>query len=155
AAVYHSSLLTHHFPVLPSVAIATDDPIFLTDDEDEQRRLLARVLKEATDTKDVRTVAAAIAAQSALREGKPAAEPEADVDMPELSPRLRETLLLLLRGEGEKQIATALGISPHTVHVHVKNLYKKFDVTTRGELLAKFVRLPAGVSDRPAGQDDA
>ncbi|MEM8875445.1 MAG: helix-turn-helix transcriptional regulator [Planctomycetota bacterium] len=136
--------------------MAEDDPIFLTDDEDEQRRLLAKVLKEATSTKDVRTVAAAIAAQSALRQGKPnppAADAEPDVPMPDLSPRLRETLLLLLRGEGEKQIALAMGISPHTVHVHVKNLYKKFDVATRGELLAKFVKLPKSVSEPAPGED--
>lgn len=126
-------------------AISADDPNFLTDDEDEQRQLLVRVLKETTTTKDVRTVAAAIAARSALRRPAGASVPE--IDIPKLSRRLNETLFLLLHGEGEKQIAAKLKISPHTVHVHVKNLYKKFDVTTRGELLAKFIRLPKSVSE--------
>jgi DNA-binding NarL/FixJ family response regulator len=57
-----------------------------------------------------------------------------------LSPRMRQTLSGLLRGDSEKQIAMALKVSPHTVHVYVKQLYKKLEVSSRGELLAKFVR---------------
>jgi DNA-binding NarL/FixJ family response regulator len=57
-----------------------------------------------------------------------------------LSPRVRQTLHGLLRGDQEKQIASAMGVSPHTVHVYVKQLYRKFEVSSRGELLARFVR---------------
>jgi DNA-binding CsgD family transcriptional regulator len=56
-----------------------------------------------------------------------------------LSPRERQTLDRLLAGDSEKQIAVHLGVSPHTVHVYVKNLYRQFDVCARGELLARFV----------------
>ena len=59
---------------------------------------------------------------------------------PPLSPRQRETLDLLLAGNAEKQIATRLSISQHTVHVYVKSLYKRFGVNSRPELLAKWVR---------------
>jgi DNA-binding CsgD family transcriptional regulator len=58
----------------------------------------------------------------------------------ELSPRLRQTLQSLLAGDSEKQAAAKLGVSQHTVHVYVKQLYRKFDVNSRGELLAKWVR---------------
>lgn len=58
----------------------------------------------------------------------------------DLSPRQKQTLELLLRGDSEKQIAYKLGISRHTVHVYVKDLYKRFDVNSRGELLALWVR---------------
>ena len=56
-----------------------------------------------------------------------------------LSPRLRQTLERLLAGDSEKQIARHLGLSPHTVHVYVKALYRGFGVSSRGELLARFV----------------
>lgn len=56
-----------------------------------------------------------------------------------LPPRLRQTLAGLLRGDSEKQVARSLEISPHTVHVYVKSLYRKFNVASRGELLAKWV----------------
>jgi DNA-binding CsgD family transcriptional regulator len=57
-----------------------------------------------------------------------------------LSRRQRQTLEFLLTGDGEKQIAARLSISRHTVHVYVKSLYKRFGVSSRGELLAKWVR---------------
>jgi DNA-binding CsgD family transcriptional regulator len=57
-----------------------------------------------------------------------------------LSPRERQTLELLLAGNAEKQIASRLAISRHTVHVYVKSLYKRFGVNSRGELLARWVQ---------------
>lgn len=59
---------------------------------------------------------------------------------PPLSRRQRQTLELLLAGNAEKQIASMLRISKHTVHVYVKSLYKRFGVNSRPELLAKWVR---------------
>lgn len=62
--------------------------------------------------------------------------------MPSLSPRMKQTLDRLLAGDSEKQIARHLGLSRHTVHVYVKALYRGFGVSSRGELLAKFVQPP-------------
>ena len=59
-----------------------------------------------------------------------------------LGPRLMQTLDRLLAGDSEKQIALHMGVSPHTVHVYVKGLYRHFDVNSRGELLARFVAPP-------------
>ena len=68
-----------------------------------------------------------------------------------LSPRMRQTLDRLLAGDSEKQIARELGVSPHTVHIYVKALYRGFDVCSRGELLARFVRVPLrSKSDEPS-----
>jgi DNA-binding CsgD family transcriptional regulator len=53
-----------------------------------------------------------------------------------LSPRLRDTLLGLVRGESEKEIARSLAISRHTVHEHVKRLHRHFGASSRGELLS-------------------
>ena len=66
--------------------------------------------------------------------------PAKGADDAELSPRMRETLHCLLSGDSEKQAAAKLGVSQHTVHVYVKQLYRKFNVNSRGELLARWVR---------------
>ena len=57
-----------------------------------------------------------------------------------LSARLRQTLSLLLDGLSEKQVARELGLGARTVHDYVTMLYKHFDVCSRAELLAYFVR---------------
>ena len=57
-----------------------------------------------------------------------------------LPPRVRQTLDCLLQGDSEKQIAGKLRLSRHTVHDYVKSLHRKFAVSSRGELLARFVR---------------
>lgn len=57
-----------------------------------------------------------------------------------LSPRLRQTLDCLLEGDSEKQAAIRLGLSRHTVHQYVKELYRHFDVGSRGELHVRCTR---------------
>ena len=57
-----------------------------------------------------------------------------------LSKRLRETLSLLLEGRSEKEAAAALGLAIRTVHDYVTMLYQHFEVTSRAELLAYFIR---------------
>ena len=61
---------------------------------------------------------------------------DSDGDRP-LSPQLHQTLALLLGGDSEKQIAYKMKLSPHTVHFYVKTLYRRFDVHSRSELMAK------------------
>ena len=56
-----------------------------------------------------------------------------------LPPRLRPVLQHLLRGEAEKQVAAKLGLSRNTVHEYIKVLYRKLNVSSRGELLAQFI----------------
>jgi DNA-binding CsgD family transcriptional regulator len=57
-----------------------------------------------------------------------------------LSKRLNETLSLLLEGRSEKEAAAALGLSARTVHDYVTMLYEHFEVSSRAELLAYFIR---------------
>jgi DNA-binding CsgD family transcriptional regulator len=64
--------------------------------------------------------------------------PGQDVEI--LPPRLRQTLECLLDGDSEKQVALRLGLSRHTVHDYVKALYRHFEVSSRGELMARHVR---------------
>jgi predicted ATPase/DNA-binding CsgD family transcriptional regulator/predicted negative regulator of RcsB-dependent stress response len=48
-----------------------------------------------------------------------------------LTAREREVLALLARGMSNSAIATALQMSPHTVHSHVRTIFSKLDVTNR------------------------
>ena len=52
-----------------------------------------------------------------------------------LPPRLRELLGYFRGSESEKEIALRMGLSPHTVHNHVRRLYREFKVSSRAELL--------------------
>lgn len=56
-----------------------------------------------------------------------------------LTPRMRQTLDLLLTGLSEKEAARKLRVSPNTLHVHVRSLYRHYDVNTRAELMAKLL----------------
>ena len=56
-----------------------------------------------------------------------------------LPPRLRQTLEHLLAGLTERQAALKMDLSVHTLHGYVKNLYSHFGVSSRGELLAKWI----------------
>jgi len=56
----------------------------------------------------------------------------------ELSPRQRQVLVRVMAGDSVKQIARVLSLSPHTVHDHLKQIYVRFGVNSRAELLAKF-----------------
>jgi DNA-binding CsgD family transcriptional regulator len=66
--------------------------------------------------------------------------PLASPDVLSLSRRPREILQYLLGGHGEKQIAAALNRSPNTIHHHVKQLYRHFNVSSRSELLSRWVK---------------
>ena len=74
-------------------------------------------------------------------------EPSPMIQTQGLSRRMRQTLRSLLCGNSEKQIALKLGLSQHTVHVYVKALYKKYGVSSRGELLAKWVQTSTASGD--------
>lgn len=51
-----------------------------------------------------------------------------------LTDREIETLLLLVEGMSEQEIADAFVVSRGTVHTHVAHIYKKFDVHSKAEL---------------------
>lgn len=65
--------------------------------------------------------------------------PGADLPVAHLSAMQRHVLDLLLDGLSEKEIAKSLGISFHTAHNHVRNIYNALGLHSRAELLAKFV----------------
>ncbi|MBW3630949.1 MAG: helix-turn-helix domain-containing protein, partial [Gemmatimonadetes bacterium] len=56
-----------------------------------------------------------------------------------LSPREREVLVLVIRGESTKRIATTLGLSAYTVQDHLDNACDKVGVRGRKALLARIL----------------
>lgn len=54
--------------------------------------------------------------------------------------RLRQTCALLMRGLSEKEVAAELELSTHTVHQYVKELYRRLQVRSRGELHARLTK---------------
>jgi DNA-binding NarL/FixJ family response regulator len=61
-------------------------------------------------------------------------------DMEKLSNREREVLDHLARGVPYKEIASALTVSIDTIRAHIKGIYGKLHVHSRGEAVAKYLR---------------
>ena len=56
---------------------------------------------------------------------------------PRLSTREQEVVQHLLEGKSNKLIASSLGVSGRTIEFHLKNIYAKFEVSSRVELILK------------------
>jgi len=67
------------------------------------------------------------------------------VQFPRLSNREWDVLKLLLEGKSNKLIASSLDISIRTVEFHLKNIYAKFQVSSRIELILKLVNATGGL----------
>ena len=58
----------------------------------------------------------------------------------DLSTREKEILLCLVKGMSYKMVADACFISIETVNVHIKNIYKKLQVHSKSEAVAKAIK---------------
>ncbi len=54
-----------------------------------------------------------------------------------LSKRELDVVRLVARGQSTSEIAATLFLSPHTVRDHIKSVFEKTGVSSRGELVAK------------------
>ena len=73
-----------------------------------------------------------------LKRLQPAA---ADGDVPRLSGREREVLELIVKGFSYAEIARLIGVSAHTVTTHVRGIYAKLEVHSRGEAVYEALQL--------------
>ncbi len=71
---------------------------------------------------------------------KPTVKPVVSVANP-LSPRETEVLNLLARGMSFAEISSVLNISCHTVTAHIKKIYRKLQVHSRGEAVYEAAQL--------------
>ena len=80
-----------------------------------------------------------------LREGRGASAaappPAAAAERPALSNREQEVLELIARGFSYADIARLQSVSVHTVQTHIKNLYRKLAVRSRGEAVFEATQL--------------
>ena len=67
-----------------------------------------------------------------------------ELQMPEITPenqmlsqREKDILAAIALGKSYKEMAQAFGLSPHTIHTHIKNVYEKLQASTRSEALQK------------------
>lgn len=58
----------------------------------------------------------------------------------ELTAREREILALLVEGETSASLASALGVSLHTANAHIRNIYRKLEVTSRAQAVTRALR---------------
>jgi DNA-binding NarL/FixJ family response regulator len=63
-----------------------------------------------------------------------------DTEIEKLSKREREVLEHLAQGIPYKEIADVLSLSIDTVRIHIKGIYSKLHVHSRGEAVAKYLR---------------
>ncbi|MBI2807347.1 MAG: FHA domain-containing protein [Planctomycetes bacterium] len=64
--------------------------------------------------------------------------PLRSAELEQLSKAERRVFDQLLTPLGEKEIASAMGLSQHTVHNHIRAIYRKLEVKSRLELLARW-----------------
>jgi DNA-binding NarL/FixJ family response regulator len=65
---------------------------------------------------------------------------QSSAQLERLSPREREILARLGDGEAYKGIADGLNLSVDTVRMHIRGIYKKLHVHSRGEAVAKYLQ---------------
>lgn len=66
---------------------------------------------------------------------------ESQKDVPKLTPKEQEILQYAAKGFSFTEIANLLGVSPHTVTHHIKNIYKKLSVCSRAEAVFEAMQL--------------
>ena len=117
---------------------------------DERRRLLddaARagwlVVERAGDADFVLGPASAWPAEDPAAGASGTRDEERPVEA--LTPREHEVLVLLADGVGNRELASALGISEHTVKFHLSAIFGKLGATTRTDAVRRALR--AGLID--------
>lgn len=56
-----------------------------------------------------------------------------------LSPREHEVAVCILKGHSSKSLAREIDISPETVKIHRRNLYRKLGISSQSELFLRFL----------------
>ncbi len=80
-------------------------------------------------------------ARHLLRRFQPPEPSAPDRDLPQLSKRETEVLGLVVKGFTFPEIADLLKLSPHTVTTHVRRIYRKLEVRSRGEAVFEAMNL--------------
>ncbi len=79
----------------------------------------------------------ALSEQKPVTPPSPASEQPSSDEPPSLTPREKEVAVLVARGLTNRQIASELVLSEHTVHHHVTNILKKLNLTSRQQVTSR------------------
>lgn len=90
---------------------------------------LVRAIRRAAAGESVLAEAMTTKLVTHLQGGNRRADPPSDID--KLTPREKEILACLARGESNKIIARTLDVAESTVKIHVQNVLKKLNLTSR------------------------
>ena len=88
---------------------------------------------------------------AAVAEQPPAAFEPAELQMPLLTSREREILVLLIEGKSNRQIGEKTHLSAYTVRNHLVHIYKKLGVSTRYGAVARCLKLKLGCPSASGG----
>jgi len=120
----------------PAVAITTDGNVV------GLNAAAMRLIQDANDDPDTALdlrkwprVAAFEADGVLLHLALPSVTPDASPDTKPLPPRLAKIAGLVVAGYTDKQIASQTGLSFSTVRTYVRQIYRRFDVHSRVELV--------------------
>ncbi len=103
--------------------------------KDESRADAAALLREILAGRPPLSARVARRVLKYVQSTAPGPKPKPDPGAPSLTPREREVLVLLASGHTAASAAAQLEISEHTIKSHVKNLYRKLDVSSRASLV--------------------
>jgi len=157
--------LTRLMQVSPVVLVPAVDEVLesgLLTGDNEVLMFSHELTRSVVESSMPRSVVAALREEKPVRRkaavsrGRQAAHPAVPVrragDWSLLTAREREIAGLVGRALTNRQIATRLDRSPHTVNYHLRLIYQKLAITSRVEL-ASMVRQhePAGAPELPAG----
>lgn len=106
--------------------------------------VLAKLGRHALATAERERGAATLQALGTALDVEPnlaaAARPRHAIDTPDLTTRERDVLRLIAQGLGDKQVASRLQISAHTVHRHVSNILARLGLPSRAAAVAHAAR---------------
>jgi DNA-binding NarL/FixJ family response regulator len=97
-----------------------------------------RIMEAIFSLKDGQSIMNGIIAAKVLEFFKKKADAVPNLDDYNITEKEKVILNKLIQGLGYKQIAHECFISKETLNSHIKNIYRKLDVHSRGEVAAKF-----------------
>jgi DNA-binding CsgD family transcriptional regulator/tetratricopeptide (TPR) repeat protein len=85
----------------------------------------------------VQAIEYALSEEKSLTPPSPESEQPSSDEPPSLTPREKEVAVLVGRGLTNRQIASELVLSEHTVHHHVTNILKKLNLSSRQQVASR------------------
>jgi len=112
---------------------------------------LVRAIRRAAGGEPVLAEAMTTKLVAQMQSGAASHRPTPPSDIDRLTPREREILVCLARGESNKMIARTLDVAESTVKIHVQNILKKLNLASRVQAAVYAVEHGMGAGAEKAG----